>query len=96
MGEVAVLLGVLGIIAAGGGLGVTSLAIHTAMVEKVNSKVAAIQRFEGDWWGPARLVRLFSEYRRLCPGEPLVRRQVTIIGVACLLWALAIAWLFLS
>ena len=91
--EAATLLGVLGIMAVGGGLGLTSLAFHTAMVEAVNSKLPANLRFEDAWWGPTKSFRLFSEYRRLCPEGTLLRRQLMVIAVAFVLWILAVAWL---
>jgi hypothetical protein len=77
----------------GGALGLTSLAIHTEMVEEVNRRLPENQRFEDAWWGPTKSIRLFTEYRRLCPDGPLLRRQLMIFGVIFVLLAVAFACL---
>lgn len=88
------LLVILGAMAAGGVLGLTSLAIHSRMIEDVNQKLPADQRFGDAWWGPGRTMRLGREYRRLYPDGRLLRRQRTVLAIAALLWLAAVICLF--
>jgi hypothetical protein len=86
-----------------GAFGLASTINQFAMVEAVNERLPSREQFDPFWWGPAKILKLQREYRRLYPDGRLLRRQgflVAAMFVCILLTALlfglgflAIAWL---
>ena len=86
-----------------GAFGLASTINQFAMVEAVNARLPSREQFDSFWWGPAKIVRLQSEYRRLYPDGRLLLRQGVLVAAmfVCILLAalflgfgfLAIAWL---
>ena len=76
------------------GLGFASFLNQSAMVEAVNARLPAAEQFDPFWWGPAKTLRLRSEYRRFYPDGRLLRRQrvLTTLMFFCLLLAVFLLW----
>jgi len=54
--------------------GVWSSLVHIEMVDKLNERLPADQRFDVFWWGPFKHQRFREEYERQFPDDPLKRR----------------------
>jgi hypothetical protein len=54
--------------------GMASLLVHQKMLDEVNSRLPKEQQFAYAWWGPGKKYRFYSEYHRLYPSGPLVRK----------------------
>jgi hypothetical protein len=44
------------------------------MVEKVNERLPGERQFSPLWWHLPKLLRLLTEYKRICPAGRLARR----------------------
>ena len=67
------------------GFGIAATVAWSALVDAVNAKLPAEDRFEPLGWWIGKSLRLVSAYRRLYPGGTLVRRHGVLVlgGVAC-------------
>ena len=63
-------------------VGVTSVALHSKMVDEVNSRLDAKDQFDHLGWYLPKRIRLQREYRRLFPAGPLIRRLHLVAGAA--------------
>jgi hypothetical protein len=59
--------------------GMLSTFLVSKIVDQVNLRLPADQRFSPLWWYPTKTLRLLREYRRLYPTADLVRRLRRVI-----------------
>ena len=74
------------------GLGIAGTTNGFAIVDAVNAKLPANERFDPLGWWLGKTLRLHSEYRRLYPSGGLLRRQgmLLLAGLSCLLLVMAL------
>jgi hypothetical protein len=65
------------------------------ILDKVNEKRSPEERSAPLFWHAGTVFDLISDYRRLCPGGPLVRRYLLLVGFSFSLFLIAVATLVL-